>query len=78
MSENDADEIWAWDGSTYETAYLVDTGGAWPTYDGVWYNPDGFVPTTIVLNKGMAWWYRSKADGAPRTGVWEWTQPVPY
>ena len=81
-SAGGADEIWVWDpdAKQYITAFLFDSDGgvAGGAYDGQWFSPSPFGPITMDLKKGMAWWYRSKADDSPRTGQWQWTEPVPY
>ena len=76
-----ADEIWGWrqadDG--YWLNYLFDSDGSIPTFDGAWFDQVTALPTTMTLDMGTGWWYRSKADGA-RAGspAWIWTEPVPY
>ena len=76
-----ADEIWAWlqSGDQYWFNYLFDSAGMIPTYDGEWFDQVTAMPTTMSLDAGLGWWYRSKADAA-RAGdpSWYWTEPVPY
>ena len=77
-----ADEIWSYiqsAGDTYQRSWLFDSGGYYPAYDGIWFDLSTGGPTTQVLSKGLAWWYRSKAD-VSRMGTpsWYWTEPIPY
>ena len=66
-----SDGIWVWDQNSdgYRTTWLYAAGS--PTWDGSWI--EGGSPTTMVLERGMAFWYRHKG----LTG-WTWTCPVPY
>jgi len=77
-----ADEIWSYiqsAGDTYQRSWLFDSGGVYPAYDGIWFDLSTGGPTSQVLIKGLAWWYRSKAD-VSRAGMpsWYWTEPIPY
>ena len=74
-----ADEIWAWNQATdgYVFAWLFDSAGTTPSWDGKWIDQTTGLETTLVLQRGMGWWYHSKADPA-RVPGWTWTEPVPY
>jgi hypothetical protein len=76
-----ADEIWFWQQASdqYQLAFLVDTAGSFPTFDGQWWDNATFMPTGIVMTKGYGFWFRSQPDGA-RAGSpsWNWAEPVPY
>lgn len=76
-----ADEIWYWQQATdqYQLAFLVDTGGSFPTFDGQWWDNATFMPTGIVMNKGYGFWFRSQGDaGRAGSPSWNWMEPVPY
>jgi hypothetical protein len=76
-----ADQIWPYDQPTdsYTFHWLFDSGGAYPAYDGMWFDLNTGLPSGLILERGMGWWYRSR-DDATRVGspYWNWTEPVPY
>ena len=78
---DEADEVWTYEQGSdgYTRNWLFDSGGAYPAYDGIWFDLSTGMPTTVLLKRGMGWWYRSKADPA-RAGSpsWIWTEPEPY
>ncbi|MDJ0765846.1 MAG: thrombospondin type 3 repeat-containing protein [Myxococcota bacterium] len=51
-NEGDADRLWAWNGTNFEFAWLVESAG--PAFDGKWYS--GNVETTITLDADEGAW----------------------
>ena len=74
-----ADEIWAWDQATdsYVMTFLWDGGESTPSMNGRWYDESTAMETGLILERGMGWWYHSKAD-AEKVPGFMWTEPLPY
>lgn len=51
-----ADTIDLWGGSSYINTMLVDTGGAWPSFDGVWYDMNAGAASGASLGLGDGFW----------------------
>ena len=75
LNEANADRIWMWDKSKnpewYRYAWLFDSGGAYPGYDGTWYETELGGETTMTLKPGFGYWYQNKG------AVFTWTYPNP-
>jgi len=76
---NTGDQIKIWDpdlDAYTQEPYLNDSGGGSPSLDGNWLHPSDYTPTTAVLQKGVGFWYLSRA--ANPGGSWTWEEPIPY
>lgn len=76
-----ADEVWRWirGVSGYERAWLFDSVGYYPAYDGTWFDLSSGSPSSMSLASGLGYWMRNKSlsdrtfyfDGlVPHEEVW--------
>ena len=53
-SLSDADAVWGWTGTTWETAILIEGTGN-PAYDGKWFDT-GYQPTAMTIEPDKGYW----------------------
>jgi len=58
-----ADEVWRWIHRTnsYKRAWLFDSAGQYPVYDGLWFDPSTGTPSHMSLAPGSGYWIRNKS-----------------
>jgi len=58
-----SDEVWRWIRTTnqYERAWLFDSGGYYPAYDGTWFDLSSGSPSMMSLAPGLGCWVRNKS-----------------
>jgi hypothetical protein len=72
LSGGQADRVWTWTGLDYRYAWLVDTGGLYPQYDGNWFT--GNASTDIELEPGKGYWIQVRDNHS----AFIWNYPKHY
>jgi len=62
ISPTSGDYFSTWNNATraYESAFQVDTAGAFPAYDGLWYASDGSGVSSDTISWGEGFWLKAK------------------
>ena len=68
LNDGESDRIWMWTGTTYKFAWLFDSNGEYPEYDGTWYG------SLTTLEPGKGYWLEIKDGHSGFT----WNYPKPY
>jgi hypothetical protein len=65
-SEGAGDRLWLWNGEGFEYLWLVDTAGAAPAIDGMWYSDNE--PREVIFEAGKAYWVEKRGGNVPVHG----------
>ena len=63
LDSSGSDEVWRWlrDGNSYQRAWLFDSQGYYPAYDGVWFDLSTGTPSIMTLDTATGYWVRNKS-----------------